>query len=130
MNRALAPTCAWKQSGATGLRTYYLYNQDGLPLAELDASGSVIVGNAWGPTGLMNRAPTPAYGNTRVQDWGGTCWFSFDERGNTTPVTDDNGLNGGVLSLRQYDAFGNSAQGVASVRPGYAAFSPFDGFGG
>jgi RHS repeat-associated protein len=78
----------------------------------------------------MNRSPTGAYYDTRGFDWSGTCWFTFDERGNTTMVTDGYGMEGGILSLRQYDSFGNSEQGLAEQRPHYVDFNPFDGFGG
>jgi RHS repeat-associated protein len=78
----------------------------------------------------MNRSPTAAYDDTRGFDWSGTCFFSFDERGNTTMVTDGYGMEGSILSLRQYDSFGNSEQGLAEQRPHYLDFNPFDGFGG
>lgn len=43
---------AWKQVGST--KTYFLYDQ-GEPVIEMNASGTVIAFNAFGPDGLVGR---------------------------------------------------------------------------
>ncbi len=100
----------WKN--VNGTKTYYLYD-DGEPVVELDASGTVQAVNVFAPDGLVARKQ----GGTWTQ-------YTFDQQGNVAQR-----LNAAqaVTSSSIYDAYGTEANAVGTPNDvfGYNARSGY-----
>ena len=94
---------AWKS--LDGSKTYFLYDEDGDPVVEMDSNGAVLSSNVFAPDGLVAR------------DQAGT-WtqYAFDEEGN---VAQRLSATGTVLSSSVYDGYGGG--GVTPDPFGYHA---------
>jgi RHS repeat-associated protein len=95
---------AWNNTSSG--KVFFLYD-DGVPVVELNSSGSVTATNTFGPSGLVSRTAG-----------GSTNWYTFDPQGNTALIYQSvfNFSNPYVT-----DAYGNLVSGTSAV--------PFDGFG-
>ncbi len=95
---------AWNNTSSG--KVFFLYD-DGVPVVELNSSGSVTATNTFGPSGLVSRTAG-----------GSTNWYTFDPQGNTALIYQSvfNFSNPYVT-----DAYGNIVSGTSAV--------PYDGFG-
>ncbi|MCE5324303.1 hypothetical protein LLG46_13460 [bacterium] len=95
---------AWKQSGTTV--TYSLY-AGGVPVCEMDDTGSVMAINTFGPTGLLAR-----------RDGSTSTFYTYDPLGSAVQTLDSSGT---ATSTQLYDAYGNLLAGIATTPFGYGA---------
>lgn len=95
---------AWKQSGTTG--TYFLY-AGGVPVCEMDSTGSVMAVNTFGPSGLLAR-----------RDGSTSTFYTYDPQGSVVQTLNSSGT---VTSTQLYDAYGNLLAGTATAPFGYGA---------
>lgn len=96
---------AWKDNGTT--RTYFLYD-GGLPVVEMNSSGTTTAYSVYGPDGLVARNQNST-----------TFQYVFDQQGNIAQRLDG---SGNVITSSVYDAYGVENSSGSPVDPfGYNA---------
>lgn len=101
---------AWKQTGGSGTRVYFLYDGD-QSVCECDSTGTLTASNTFGADGLLSRravTETPA-----------TTFYTFDEHGNVAQRLNSSGA---VQNTDLYDSYGSRTGTVSQPDPfGYGA---------
>jgi len=91
---------AWKQTGGSTTRTYFLYDGS-QAVCEYDSTGALTASNVFGADGLISRRTA-----------GASVFYNYDDRGNAIQSLDGSGSSYYVF---EYDVWGNRTQPVGNT---------------